>query len=152
MSPAHCLSVAMRSQDILSSAVISVQPAFPHAIRVLPCVAAGERHLCCSDSRISILNLFFFFFRHWFGFLHPFNCANRRCHRARLFLRVSRGASEHGSVGPPLSSANRVLTLTNVPSDEFVSHGMSSIVTLTHRNVCKNGFTVTDTADSGTPS
>jgi len=29
---------------------------------------------------------------------------------------------------------------------------MSDIVTLTHRNVCKNGFTVTDAADSGTPS
>ena len=29
---------------------------------------------------------------------------------------------------------------------------MPDIVTLTHRNVCKNGFTVTDTADSGTPS
>ena len=29
---------------------------------------------------------------------------------------------------------------------------MSDIVTLTHRNVCKNGFTVSDTADSGTPS
>lgn len=28
---------------------------------------------------------------------------------------------------------------------------MSDIVTLTHRNVCKNGFTVTDSVDSGTP-
>ena len=27
---------------------------------------------------------------------------------------------------------------------------MSDIVTLIHRNVCKNGFTVTNTADSGT--
>lgn len=26
---------------------------------------------------------------------------------------------------------------------------MSDIVTLTHRNVCKEGFTVTDTADAG---
>jgi len=35
-------------------------------------------------------------------------------------------------------------------SEEFTRHGISDIVTLTHRNVCKNGFTVTDTADSGT--
>jgi hypothetical protein len=27
---------------------------------------------------------------------------------------------------------------------------MADIVTLTHRNVCKDGFTVTDTADAGT--
>jgi hypothetical protein len=26
---------------------------------------------------------------------------------------------------------------------------MADIVTLTHRNVCKDGFTVTDTADAG---
>jgi len=31
---------------------------------------------------------------------------------------------------------------------EFAQHGMDSIVTLTHRNVCKDGFTVADTADS----
>jgi tRNA (adenine57-N1/adenine58-N1)-methyltransferase catalytic subunit len=39
----------------------------------------------------------------------------------------------------------------HVSSEEFARHGMSDIVTLTHRNVCKNGFTVTDTVDSGTP-
>ncbi|KAH9985043.1 1-methyladenosine methyltransferase catalytic subunit Gcd14 [Russula compacta] len=33
-------------------------------------------------------------------------------------------------------------------AEEFALHGISDIVTLTHRNVCKNGFTVTDTADS----
>ncbi|KAI9443536.1 tRNA methyltransferase complex subunit Cpd1 [Lactarius indigo] len=33
-------------------------------------------------------------------------------------------------------------------ADEFARHGMSDIVTLTHRNVCKNGFTVADTADA----
>ncbi|KAI0278262.1 tRNA methyltransferase complex GCD14 subunit-domain-containing protein [Russula aff. rugulosa BPL654] len=33
-------------------------------------------------------------------------------------------------------------------AEEFARHGISDIVTLTHRNVCKNGFTVTDTADS----
>ncbi|KAI0322386.1 tRNA methyltransferase complex GCD14 subunit-domain-containing protein [Amylostereum chailletii] len=32
--------------------------------------------------------------------------------------------------------------------DEFTRHGMSDIVTLTHRNVCKDGFTVVDTVDS----
>ncbi|KAI0248651.1 1-methyladenosine methyltransferase catalytic subunit Gcd14 [Lactifluus subvellereus] len=36
----------------------------------------------------------------------------------------------------------------NKAAEEFARHGMSSIVTLTHRNVCKNGFTITDTADS----
>ncbi|KAF9448722.1 GCD14-domain-containing protein [Macrolepiota fuliginosa MF-IS2] len=31
---------------------------------------------------------------------------------------------------------------------EFTRHGMTNIVTLTHRNVCKEGFTVDNTADS----
>ena len=34
--------------------------------------------------------------------------------------------------------------------EEFVRHGMEDIVTLTHRNVCKDGFTVENLADSGT--
>ncbi|KAH9959767.1 S-adenosyl-L-methionine-dependent methyltransferase [Russula dissimulans] len=43
-----------------------------------------------------------------------------------------------------------VLTIISATrsSEEFMRHGISDIVTLTHRNVCKNGFTVTDTADS----
>ncbi|KZT18609.1 tRNA methyltransferase complex GCD14 subunit [Neolentinus lepideus HHB14362 ss-1] len=32
--------------------------------------------------------------------------------------------------------------------DEFERHGMGGIVTLTHRNVCKEGFTVEDTVDA----
>ncbi|KAK0487738.1 tRNA methyltransferase complex subunit Cpd1 [Armillaria novae-zelandiae] len=32
--------------------------------------------------------------------------------------------------------------------DEFTRHGLLDVVTLAHRNVCKDGFTVTDTADS----
>lgn len=32
--------------------------------------------------------------------------------------------------------------------EEFARHGMDDIVTLTHRNVCKEGFTVVDTADA----
>ncbi|RDB14861.1 tRNA (adenine(58)-N(1))-methyltransferase catalytic subunit TRM61 [Hypsizygus marmoreus] len=32
--------------------------------------------------------------------------------------------------------------------EEFARHGMDDIVTLTHRNVCKDGFTITDTVDS----
>lgn len=32
--------------------------------------------------------------------------------------------------------------------EEFTRHGMSDTVTLTHRNVCKDGFTVTDEADA----
>ncbi|KAJ7464677.1 tRNA methyltransferase complex GCD14 subunit [Mycena galericulata] len=32
--------------------------------------------------------------------------------------------------------------------DEFAQHGMSEIVTLTHQNVCKDGFNLTDAADS----
>jgi tRNA (adenine57-N1/adenine58-N1)-methyltransferase catalytic subunit len=43
------------------------------------------------------------------------------------------------------------LPYLHVSSEEFARHGISDIVTLTHRNVCKNGFTVTDTADSGMP-
>jgi hypothetical protein len=33
--------------------------------------------------------------------------------------------------------------------EEFTRHGMDDIVTLTHRNVCKDGFTVVDTVDAG---
>ena len=36
----------------------------------------------------------------------------------------------------------------SVSSQEFAEHGMSN-VTLTHRNVCKDGFTVQDTVDAG---
>ncbi|KAI0670904.1 tRNA methyltransferase complex GCD14 subunit-domain-containing protein [Trametes maxima] len=32
--------------------------------------------------------------------------------------------------------------------EEFTRHGMDDIVTLTHRNVCKDGFTVVDTVDA----
>ncbi|RPD77973.1 GCD14-domain-containing protein [Lentinus tigrinus ALCF2SS1-7] len=32
--------------------------------------------------------------------------------------------------------------------EEFTRHGMDDIVMLTHRNVCKEGFTVTDTVDA----
>ncbi|KIY71968.1 tRNA methyltransferase complex subunit Cpd1 [Cylindrobasidium torrendii FP15055 ss-10] len=32
--------------------------------------------------------------------------------------------------------------------EEFARHGFSDIVTLTHRNVCKDGFTVADTVDA----
>ncbi|KAI0373880.1 tRNA methyltransferase complex GCD14 subunit [Pilatotrama ljubarskyi] len=32
--------------------------------------------------------------------------------------------------------------------EEFTRHGMDGIVTLTHRNVCKQGFTVEDTVDA----
>jgi tRNA (adenine57-N1/adenine58-N1)-methyltransferase catalytic subunit len=48
-----------------------------------------------------------------------------------------------------LSHTHNPLPCLHVPSEEFARHGISDIVTLTHRNVCKNGFTVTDTADSG---
>ncbi|PFH49961.1 hypothetical protein AMATHDRAFT_62126 [Amanita thiersii Skay4041] len=33
-------------------------------------------------------------------------------------------------------------------SEEFNRHGFSDIVTLTHRNVCKDGFTISDMADA----
>ncbi|TFK63044.1 GCD14-domain-containing protein [Pluteus cervinus] len=36
----------------------------------------------------------------------------------------------------------------NKAREEFERHGMSDIITLTHRNVCKEGFTVVDTVDS----
>jgi len=32
--------------------------------------------------------------------------------------------------------------------EEFARHGMADVVTLTHRNACKDGFTVTDCVDS----
>ncbi|KAJ3855561.1 tRNA methyltransferase complex GCD14 subunit [Lentinula lateritia] len=39
-------------------------------------------------------------------------------------------------------------TRANKARFEFQRHGSSDRVTLTHRNVCKDGFTVTDTADA----
>ncbi|THH10814.1 hypothetical protein EW146_g8257 [Bondarzewia mesenterica] len=36
----------------------------------------------------------------------------------------------------------------NKAREEFIRHGMSDIVTLAHRNVCKDGFTIVDAADS----
>ncbi|OAX41656.1 tRNA methyltransferase complex subunit Cpd1 [Rhizopogon vinicolor AM-OR11-026] len=36
----------------------------------------------------------------------------------------------------------------NKAREEFSLHGMADIVTLTHRNVCKDGFTVEDTVDA----
>jgi tRNA (adenine57-N1/adenine58-N1)-methyltransferase len=36
----------------------------------------------------------------------------------------------------------------NKAREEFTRHGMADIVTLTHRNVCKDGFTVADAVDS----
>lgn len=33
--------------------------------------------------------------------------------------------------------------------EEFSRHGLEDTVTLTHRNVCKEGFTVADTVDAG---
>ncbi|KAJ3916924.1 tRNA methyltransferase complex GCD14 subunit-domain-containing protein [Lentinula edodes] len=39
-------------------------------------------------------------------------------------------------------------TRANKARFEFHRHGLSDRVTLTHRNVCKDGFTVTDTADA----
>ncbi|KAJ3935909.1 MAG: tRNA methyltransferase complex GCD14 subunit [Lentinula lateritia] len=39
-------------------------------------------------------------------------------------------------------------TRANKARQEFQRHGLSDRVTLTHRNVCKDGFTVTDTADA----
>ncbi|KAH9841394.1 tRNA methyltransferase complex GCD14 subunit [Rhodofomes roseus] len=36
----------------------------------------------------------------------------------------------------------------NKAREEFSCHGMDDIVTLTHRNVCKDGFTVLDTVDA----
>jgi hypothetical protein len=49
------------------------------------------------------------------------------------------------AIPPPCTHPNHLLPF----SEEFARHGMSDIVTLTHRNVCKDGFTVTDTADAG---
>ncbi|KAL4250565.1 tRNA (adenine(58)-N(1))-methyltransferase catalytic subunit TRM61 [Abortiporus biennis] len=39
-------------------------------------------------------------------------------------------------------------TRASKAKEEFTRHGMSDTVTLTHRNVCKDGFTVTDTVDA----
>ncbi|KAI0345890.1 tRNA methyltransferase complex GCD14 subunit [Trametopsis cervina] len=39
-------------------------------------------------------------------------------------------------------------TRANKAREEFARHGLTDTVTLTHRNVCKDGFTVTDAADA----
>jgi len=47
-------------------------------------------------SRISILT--YIFFRHWLGVVHSFNRENGRHHRARIFIRIPRGAGDQGCV------------------------------------------------------
>ncbi|CAK5270627.1 unnamed protein product, partial [Mycena citricolor] len=47
------------------------------------------------------------------------------------------------------NKARRVLRRpSSVCLEEFSQHGMSEFVTLTHQNVCKDGFNLTDTVDS----
>ncbi|TFY83197.1 hypothetical protein EWM64_g817 [Hericium alpestre] len=40
----------------------------------------------------------------------------------------------------------------NKAREEFARHGMAEVVTLTHRNVCKDGFTVTDEVNADLPA
>lgn len=49
----------------------------------------------------------------------------------------------------PKPPATGETTHTWIFREEFAQHGMDDIVTLTHRNVCKDGFAVTDTVDAG---
>ena len=47
------------------------------------------------------------------------------------------------------ASSSSALPLINISlREEFARHGFLDTVTLTHRNVCKDGFTVIDEADS----
>lgn len=39
--------------------------------------------------------------------------------------------------------------MTHPSRAEFTRHGMDDVVTLTHRNVCKDGFGLNDAVDSG---
>jgi len=39
--------------------------------------------------------------------------------------------------------------LTSIFREEFTRHKMDDVVTIQHRNVCKDGFTIVDQADSG---
>lgn len=48
-----------------------------------------------------------------------------------------------------ITAYSQPTSISTRSSEEFTRHGISDIVTLTHRNVCKTGFTVTDIADSG---
>ncbi|KAG5638733.1 hypothetical protein H0H81_010543 [Sphagnurus paluster] len=41
-----------------------------------------------------------------------------------------------------------VICIPSIFREEFTRHGMNDTVTLTHKNVCRDGFTVIDTADS----
>ena len=49
-------------------------------------------------------------------------------------------------IGHILPRSSGKLTM---PREEFALHGMNDTVTLTHRNVCKDGFTIIDEADAG---
>jgi hypothetical protein len=40
--------------------------------------------------------------------------------------------------------------LTSIFREEFTRHKMDDVVTIQHRNVCKDGFTIVDEADAGT--
>jgi tRNA A58 N-methylase Trm61 len=65
-----------------------------------------------------------------------------------MVLRIPRGARKQGQVRSKHSHVPH-LGLTGRDREEFALHGMADIVTLTHQNVCKDGFNLTDAADSG---
>lgn len=42
-----------------------------------------------------------------------------------------------------------ILPLSNPEREEFAQHGMSEYVTVSHRNVCKEGFGLENAVDAG---
>ena len=86
--------------------------------------------------------------RNWFRLVFSLRRTHHRFIRPSLVLRISRAQSFQSQVCfhfPPPQLSNYQCR------EEFARHGMNDIVTLTHRNVCKDGFTVSDTVDSGNP-
>ena len=77
--------------------------------------------------------------------VRPSRACRGRAHVFVLFVWKS------GCVGPQEANQHRdSLAPHRAHREEFTRHGMDDVVTLTHRNVCKEGFTVVDTVDAGT--
>lgn len=67
-----------------------------------------------------------------------------------MVVRIPRGEVWKSRVSDLLFSKKGIDLFLIFYREEFKRHGMDDIVTLQHRNVIKDGFTVIDEADAGT--
>jgi hypothetical protein len=134
-----------RSPSPLAPDLESWVPSPPH-LHLLTCCAHRLQSPMLIASGFNSLR------RYWFRLLFSFGRSHHRICRPTSFLRVPSRARSHRKV----SVHGHHFLLIAVPSyppsfprEEFARHGMS-MVTLSHRNVCQQGFgDLVDIADAG---